>query len=97
MKILNPYKWKYTINKDQYKHTKQLVPSILSINQENADKEIITVYLNKKKMFDDPNKNEYSVEIVKCGEEEKAKEKLIEIKNKLISIIGKECDEISLI
>ena len=48
-------------------------------------------------MFDDPNKNEYSVEIVKCGEEEKAKEKLIEIKNKLISIIGKECDEISLI
>ena len=97
MKILNPYKWKYTINKDQYKEIKQLVPSILSINQENADKEIITVYLNKKKMFDDPNKNEYSVEIVKCGEEEKAKEKLIEIKNKLISIIGKECDEISLI
>ena len=80
-----------------YKEIKQLVPSILSINQENADKEIITVYLNKKKMFDDPNKNEYSVEIVKCGEEEKAKEKLIEIKNKLISIIGKECDEISLI
>lgn len=97
MKILNPYKWKYTINKEQYKEIKQLVPSILSINQENEDKEIITVYLNKKKMFDDPNKNEYSVEIVKCGEEEKAKEKLIEIKNKLISIIGKECDEISLI
>lgn len=96
-KILNPYKWKFNISKNQYKELKELKSSILELYGINSEKEIISLFLTKKKMFDSPQKCFYFVEVVKCGEDEKMRDKLLLLQKKIKTIIGNESEKVCLI
>ena len=95
--MLNEKRWKFDINKHQYKLCKQINDKILAINKYHDDKEVITLHLNKVKYFDNRDTT-YSVEIenkIEGDIDENTYNQINVIKKEIGDIIGNDADKIS--
>jgi hypothetical protein len=96
-RAINPLKWKFVVNKHQYKQVKDLRNFILGLNKYNNEKEIVIIYMKKTKYLESNKDNEYLVSVVQVNEELKMGEYLDMIKEKFIDIIGEEAKKIQFV
>ena len=91
--------YEFFIDKNMYKNIKNhVLNKILELNEINFNSEIIKFVLVKKRIIDDDNNNNnfiYKLKIIKFGKDEKMLNKLNNVKNQLINIIGKEAEIIN--
>ena len=94
--MLNEKKWKFDINKNQYKLCKQINDKILAINKYHDDKDIITLHLNKVKYFDQ-RETTYSVEIenkIDTDIDEQTYNQINVIRKEIVDILGSDAEKI---
>lgn len=82
--ILNPLKWTFKINKQQYTTLKN---EAIKVRQLNSEEEILMLSLNKQKFFDSSKQQNYFAEIIKFKNDPKLNDELKQIENMLKSII----------
>lgn len=89
-------KWCFKLDKEKYNKVKELRNEILGYNHLNDKEPIFEFELIKKQLLNvEKECSNYKCIIYKFGQDDKLKEKLKELKEKLVSIIGKEAEKIN--